>query len=159
LEAVDFNWKNARVDIILGLLIGLVFFVTGAFAHYVKDQSFLPSTDKISTPLTILYFISISLASSFSEEILSRGFILKRLYEESKNMFTSTFFASFLFFFLHIPILFTDSRINGGTLLQIMFTDIVLSLAVSFIYLQRKNVILPILIHAFYNLSIYFFVA
>ena len=105
------------------------------------------------------YFAVIALASSFSEEILSRGFILKRLYEDSGNMISSTFIASFLFFFLHIPILFTNPNIYGVGLIQVMITDLVLSFTVSLLYLQRRNIIVPILLHAFYNLSIYLFIS
>ena len=105
---------------------------------------------------TLLMYVLISFASSFTEEALSRGFVLKRMYEESRNPFTAIFFSSFLFFFLHIPILFT-SNLYGIDLLKVMMTDLLLSFAVSFAYLERKSLLVPILIHAFYNLSIYLF--
>ena len=102
--------------------------------------------------------IALALATGISEEILSRGFILKRLYEESKNIYTSSFFASVLFFFLHVPILFTNHKLTGDLLLLFMGTDLMLSLVNSFMFLDRKNLFVPIFIHAFYNLSIILFV-
>jgi membrane protease YdiL (CAAX protease family) len=156
-EAVDLKWKNHSTDILMSLGMGLVFFMTGAAAHFVKTGSFMPPVDKVATVLTLGYYVALAFASSISEEILSRGFVLKRLYDESKNVYTSVFFSSFLFFFLHVPMLFTNQQIFGQALLQIMFTDLVLSLAVSIMYIQRRNVLLPIFIHAFYNLSIYLF--
>ena len=154
LKGVDFTFKNIKKHIVFGLLIGGVFFTTGMVVQYVKTGGLglLPIT-------TMLYFALIALASSFSEEILSRGFILKRLYEDSGSMISSVFIASFLFFFLHIPILFTNPNIYGFTLIQVMITDLLLSFTVSLLYLQRKHIIVPILLHAFYNLSIYLFIS
>ncbi|OGK52628.1 hypothetical protein A2966_02180 [Candidatus Roizmanbacteria bacterium RIFCSPLOWO2_01_FULL_41_22] len=157
LAAVDLKFKNIRADVILGLVIGLIFFSAAFFGYLTKYHSLTPLVSKLSISW-ILFYILISFASGISEEILSRGFVLKRLYEESKNVITSTTFASFLFFFLHVPILFSNPKFTGVILIQVMMTDIVLSFAVSFLYLQRRSVALPILIHAFYNLSIYLFI-
>jgi membrane protease YdiL (CAAX protease family) len=82
---------------------------------------------------------------------------LKRLYEESKNPVTSVFTSSILFFLIHIPILFTMPHLNGNLLMLFMATDLILSISNSFLFLSRKNIILPILIHAFYNLAITFY--
>lgn len=154
LKGVDFTFKNIKKNVVFGLLIGGVFFTTGMVVQYLKTGSLglLPIT-------TMLYFAIIALASSFSEEILSRGFILKRLYEDSGSVMSSVFIASFLFFFLHIPILFTNPNIYGSGLIQVMVTDLLLSFTVSLLYLQRRHIIVPILLHAFYNLSIYLFIS
>jgi len=94
------------------------------------------------------------LATGITEEILSRGFVLKKLYEQSKNVYSSTFFASVLFFFLHVPILFANPRINGTMLLMFMTTDLLLSMINGIIFLEKKSLTAPILIHAFYNIII-----
>jgi membrane protease YdiL (CAAX protease family) len=99
-----------------------------------------------------------ALATGISEEILSRGFVLKRLYEDSKNILTSSFFASILFFFLHVPILFTNIKLTGNLLLFFMVTDIILSLFNSFVFLIRKSLFLPIFIHALYNITLLLFI-
>lgn len=156
-SAIDLKSENLLKNILLGMAIGFIFFISGTIGIFLKSQN-------ISTVFTnqnfamIGSFLLIALATSISEEVLSRGFVLKRLYAESKNAFSSSFFASILFFFLHVPILFTNDKIVGTLLLKVMFTDLILSLAVSFIYLERRNLLLPILIHAFYNLSLYLFI-
>lgn len=155
LEAVDFTPRHLKSDFFIGLGAGLLFLITGFIAFYVKHGQ--PPQFAATGSSVLMYTIVIAFASSITEEILSRGFMLKRLYEESRSALQSVFYASFLFFFLHIPILFTDSSLRGGALLQVMMTDFLLSFAISFIYLQRRNIIIPILIHAFYNLSIYLF--
>src|SRR3990167_3852277 len=84
-----------------------------------------------------LLVVLTSFAAAFTEEVLSRGFVLKRLYEDSKNMFTSAFLASVLFFLLHVPILFTSQNMTGMLLFKVIITDLILSLAVSFVFLSN----------------------
>lgn len=156
----EMNWKLKfnKNDYLLGIGLGAIFFVAASLGNLVKSGKIVFFPHQQITFLSVTLIILTAFATSFSEEILSRGFVLKRLYEESKNIYTSSFFSSLLFFFLHIPILFTNIKITGNLLLYFMATDIILSLANSFIYLDKKNLMLPIMIHAFYNLSIYFFV-
>lgn len=156
-SAIDLKSENLLKNIFLGLAIGFVFFLSGTLGIFLKSQN-VASIFSNQNFAMIGSFLLIAIATSISEEVLSRGFVLKRLYEESKNAFSSSFFTSILFFFLHVPILFTNDKIVGTLLLKVMFTDLILSLAVSFIYLERRNLLLPILIHAFYNLSLYLFI-
>lgn len=154
LEGLNWKIKSSAKDYILGGLIGLIFIGMALLSSFVKGKPLSVVLPLTSIPLIIL----IAFATSISEEILSRGFVLKRLYKESKNVFTSSFLSSFLFFFLHVPILFTNARITGNMIFFFMFTDLILSLAVSFFFIERKNLTVAILIHAFYNLTLYLFV-
>lgn len=156
-ESILFKPKQIWKDLVLGLGIGGIFFITAIFANFIKVNR-LFTIDKSFTAQNIFFVVVIALATGISEEILSRGFVLKKLYDESKNIYTSSFFASILFFFLHVPILFTNARIVGNMLILFMATDLILSLVNSFIYLDRKSLVLPILIHAMYNISLTFFV-
>lgn len=159
LDDVYLKTKKFVFDILLGLLIGGGFFLISILANYLKfHKLFLFNQQNQLGFQGLLMVMLMAIATGISEEILSRGFVLKRLYEESKNVFTSSFFASILFFFLHVPILFTNMKISGNILLMFMATDMILSLVNSFIFLERKSLILPILIHAFYNLSIILFI-
>ncbi len=156
-DGIDFHLKTLGRDLLWGLSIGLIFFVAAAIG---TNQSL----NKIMTELpqaftkgsTILLFV-VAFATSISEEILSRGFILKRIYAQTKNVPLSTTIATILFFFLHIPFLLTSQQLMGNTLLQVMVTDFLLSYAVSFLFLQSRSLMVPILVHAFYSISIYFF--
>jgi len=144
-------------DLTIGFVIGLLFLISAVLGNFVKFKKIMLFPNPIPFQNVVL-FLLMALATGISEEILSRGFVLKRLYEESKNILTSSFFASILFFFLHVPILFTNIKITGGLLLLFMITDVGLSLVLSFLFLSRKSLTLPILIHAFYNLAIMLFV-
>jgi len=159
LPSILLTTKNIFKDIYLAIIIGFVFALSAFFSNYLKHGGFLFNATVIySTSQKLSTYFFIASATGFSEEILSRGFILKRLYEESGNLYTSSFISSILFFILHIPILFTNLKLTGGLLLLFMITDLILSLANSFIFLERKSLILPILIHAFYNLAVILYV-
>ena len=155
-SALDLKFKVTFSDILTTLLIGGIFSFSAILANVLKYKKFVFWQQASGENLLLL--IALALATGISEEILSRGFVLKRLYEESKNIYTSSFFASILFLFLHIPILFTNYKLTGDMLLLFLGTDLVLSLVNSFMFLQRRSLIVPILIHAFYNLSVIFFI-
>jgi len=157
LSAISFKPKSFFKDILIGLAIGFIFIVSAIAANYLKTNKPIFSIQSISIS-RILITCLLALVTGISEEILSRGFVLKKLYEESKNIMTSSFFASILFFFLHVPMLFTNLKITGNLLLMFMATDIALSLSLSFLFLARSSILLPILIHAFYNIVIALFI-
>lgn len=134
-------------DIAIGLAAGSVFFIIGALNGTLK---FVPMTQA-------LFIIAIALVSSITEELLSRGFILRRIYDSSKKFLISVIYASVLFFLMHVPILFTDPNMHGSILIRAMIVNMVLSVIVSTVYLLRRgNLTAPVLIHALYVMSVAF---
>ncbi len=156
-DDLDIKWKMVLPDFLYGIVIGLVFIGSIVLANLLKAGKPVTGSQSLAFG-SIALVAATALATSISEEILSRGFILKKLYEESKNIYTSSFFASILFFFLHVPILMTTAGLTGNLLLLFMATDIVLSLVNSFIFLERKSLVLPIFIHMFYIIALTLFV-
>lgn len=159
-SSVWLTTKNIFQEIYWGILFGLLFIASALVSNYIKSGnnfSFIQTIINTIFQKGLMTFF-IPFATAISEEILSRGFILKRLYEESKNIYSSAFLSSILFFILHIPILFTNLKLTGSLLLLFMATDLILSLTNSFILLQRKCLLLPILIHAFYNIAVTLYV-
>ena len=157
LSEIYFKRKLIIKDLFLGLFIGGVFFGSALLANYFKFKKLIFFSQTLSFT-NIAWFFLLALATGISEEILSRGFVLKRLYEESKNIYSASFFASVLFFFIHVPILFSNLKITGNLLLMFMATDIALSLVLSFVFLSRKSLTLPVIIHTLYNLAIILFI-
>lgn len=150
---IDRNFKRFIKEFFISFGVGIVLFLTALISIYLRSNKIslfnhFPSIDKFGL------IIFTALATGITEEILSRGFVLKRLYEESKNAYSSSFFASILFFFLHVPILFTNSKINGSMLLMFMATDLLLSMVNGLMMIQRKSLTVPILIHTFYNVVV-----
>lgn len=150
--------KGLWNELSLGLVVGLTFLISIISGDFIKYHSFSFLTVKLSSSNLIFLTLSIAFATAISEEILSRGFILKRLYEESKNIYKATFFSSILFFFIHVPNLFANNNINGNILIAFICLDFILSIVNSIIFLERKSLFLPILIHTFYNFSLILFV-
>lgn len=148
--------KTILTDIYTGLFVGLLFLIAAFFSNYFRTGNTLFIENILSKNLVVAGIIT--LATAISEEILSRGFILKRLYEDSSNMYSSSFLASILFLVLHIPILFTIPNLSGSLLLLFLATDFILSLVNSFVFLDRKSLLAPILIHALYNFAILFYI-
>lgn len=155
--ALGWKAKEWTTDLFLGLFIGGVFFFSGGLANYIKEGTVFSTDSSFMNEYALWLLVTVSIASAMTEELLSRGFVLKRLYQESKNAFSAVVYASILFFFLRIPMLFTIDGINGFIILQVMVTDLFLSLVVGTLYVTRKNILLPILVHAFYNMSLYYF--
>lgn len=152
-EGIWFKSKQILPDLLYGLAIGGIFFASAVASNFFINHKLTFFNQSFNAQVFFIVVIT-ALATSISEEILSRGFILKRLYEDSHNIITSSFFASILFFFIHVPVLFTSTKITGNLLLLIMATDLILSMINSFIFLKRKSLTLPILIHAMYNITI-----
>jgi len=148
---LKFGIKEIFNDILYSLGVGLIFFLTAIAASYYRFGKIV-FFGKLPTLPNLLSIVVIALATGITEEILSRGFVLKKLYEDSKNALSSTFFSSLLFFFLHVPILFNNPKVNGNMLLIFMVTDMLLSMVNGLIFIQRKSLVVPILIHAFYNI-------
>lgn len=154
-EYFFFKTKFAEVirDFFYSLGFGALFLFTSMAASYFRNGKFV-FMGKLPSAQDFSYIVIIALATGVTEEILSRGFVLRKLYEESRNVLSSTFFASVLFFFLHVPILFTNAKITGNMLLVFMITDLLLSMVNGLIFLQRRSLLVPIFIHAFYNIIV-----
>ena len=150
---INKNLRSFIKEFFISFGVGLILLFTALLSVYLRFKkvelfSHFPGLNQFGL------IVLTALATGITEEILSRGFVLKRLYEESKNAYSSTFFASILFFFLHVPILFASAKINGSMLLVFMVTDLLLSMVTGLIMIQRKSLTVPILIHAFYNVVI-----
>ncbi|MCS6956665.1 MAG: CPBP family intramembrane metalloprotease [Patescibacteria group bacterium] len=155
LESLYLHFKPKIIikDLLNSMIIGGIFLLVAFFSVYLRDKKVILINNFPGIGSFLLIFFT-ALFTGMTEEILSRGFVLKKLYEESKNIYSSTFFSSILFFFLHVPILFVDPRINGQMLLMFLTTDLLLSMINGIIFLWRKSLIAPILIHAFYSIVI-----
>ena len=150
LSGIGFTKKNILTNIAFGLGIGFIFIGVAVFTRIIKRLPFPPL---YVSSTSIIWVISTIIAAGM-EQILSTGFVFKRLSDESKNILKPLIISAILFFFLHVPILFGADKISGSTLIQMMILNTVLSLTTSVVFLLRKNAIAPILVHALYLLSL-----
>lgn len=153
LSSLGLTTKNMFNSIYIGLGFGLVFAVEGLIAHMMKYGKF--EVVPIEAFKTYGFFlIVISLATAFTEELLSRGFMFNRIYEKTKNLPYSASVASLLFVLLHVPILVTSNQLHGVTLILFFVTDIILALANSLLFSTTKSLVAPILVHLFWNMTV-----
>ena len=157
LESIGLTGKKLMNSLYIGLGFGMVFALEGVVTNLIKN-----GTLKI-TPIAALIenglipLLIISLATAFSEEILNRGFIFKRLYEGTKNIVYSIAISSFMFVFLHVPALVTSTHLTGPTLLLFIFTNIVIACINSLLLLGTGSLVAPILVHVFWNMTVALF--
>jgi membrane protease YdiL (CAAX protease family) len=154
-EGLWLSKENIRSSLYYALGIGIFFAVTAAIGNISKYGHFSTNATLFSlSSSTFGMTIAITIATAISEEILSRGFVIKRLYEESKSVYGSAFLGSVLFLILHVPILFGDYKLSGPSIILLLSTNFILSFINSIVFIDRKNLLAPILIHAFYNIAI-----
>ncbi|MEK7577734.1 MAG: CPBP family intramembrane glutamic endopeptidase [Patescibacteria group bacterium] len=153
-ESLGLTTKNIFTSIYIGLGFGLVFALEGIAANAIKygKIQLLPNTpfEELGIGLMIL----LSLATAFSEELLSRGFVFTRIYEKTKNLPYAAFLSSIMFVFLHVPILVTGLKLHGVTLALFFVTDFVLAFANSLLLYNTRSLVAPILVHIFWNMTV-----
>lgn len=152
---LTFRPKDFLLDLYFGVLIGIVFAVEGLLVNYLKygRLSFVPIL-AVTTAGGIGSFLFLNLATSIWEEILGRGYLYQRLLLVSKNQFWAAVSSSFLFLLLHIPIMFTRLHLTGASILIYPISILLLGITNSYLYTLRGSLILPILIHAFWNMTV-----
>lgn len=146
-EGISLQKAGYGRDIIYGIGVGSLFLVT----------SFATSTFIIRGFDAYIGLFFLAFVSSFSEEALSRGFILNRIYDAHRNKILSALAASILFFIIRIPILMTDPNLMGINLIQIMVMNMLLSIIISLLFLLRRSLLFAVMIHTMYILSLYYF--
>ncbi|MFN3604641.1 MAG: lysostaphin resistance A-like protein [Leptonema sp. (in: bacteria)] len=119
------------------MILFLDFFPEKYISYYEELQNFLMPKSNLDFLFTI---ISIGIVGPFCEELIFRGIILSKLIENKKNLTISNIFQSILFAVAHMnPVQF--------------FYAIPIGIFFGWIYIKSKNLLLPILIHIFTNVS------
>jgi len=154
LKTIGITYDNLMKSILIGCGFGLLFAGEAILANIFKYGSLTltpaPSILTLGIPMMFL----LSLATSCSEELLSRGFFFSRLYEASKNLIHASLISTLLFVAFHIPILLTSLRFQGSTLILFFLTTFVLGITNSLLYHKTKSLVAPILIHLFWNMTV-----
>jgi membrane protease YdiL (CAAX protease family) len=154
------GWKSLGItsdkiftSIYIGLGFGMMFAVEGVVANSLKNGTL---TINPITPLKIYGLIPLlllSLATAFSEELLSRGFIFSRVLDLTKRFGYATAVSVILFVLLHIPILVTTNRLQGSALILYFITNALLAFINCVIFGKTKSLVAPILVHVFWNMT------
>lgn len=152
LSSLGIKKGNLFADLYLGIFLGFLFALEGLLANWLKYGRFSFAPILNLKGMGILVYIFLSLATSFSEEILGRGFLFKRIFEKSKNLSQAAVYSSLLFLCLHLPIAFKN--LSSPALIIYLLSVFILGVANSLIFNLRKTLTLPILIHTFWNMTV-----
>lgn len=149
------NPKDFLTDLYIGVAIGVLFALEGLLVNYLKYGKF-SFTPILASRIYggIGMFFLINLATSLWEEILARGYLYTRLFKLNNNQFWASVTSSFLFLLLHVPILFTRINLSGISLIVYPISILLLGITNSYIFSLRGSLTLPILIHAFWNMTV-----
>jgi len=154
LSSLGLTMKKFFPSVYIGLGIGLLFAVEGLAANALKYGKININPIFAIQKYGLVMLIVLSVATAFSEELLSRGFLFQRILEKRRRLFTALFVSALLFILLHVPILVTSLRLQGFTLVLFFATDFVLSLANALLFLQTGSIVAPLLVHVFWNMTV-----
>ena len=154
MESIGLTGRNFFTSLYIGLGFGLVFALEGIAANAIKYGKLQINPIAAVGQYGLTLIIILSLATAFSEELLSRGFLFGRILEKTKSLPYASFISTVLFVFLHVPILVTSLKLQGVALALYFVTDFVLGLANSLLYYNTGSLVAPILVHIFWNMTV-----
>ncbi len=153
-ESVGLHTKNIFTNIYIGLGFGVVFGLVALATNALKHGQLTINPISFIGDNGLLLALLLSLATAFSEEILNRGFLFQRILEKSKNLPFASFLSTIFFVVLHLPILATQLRLTGPTLVIFFLTDFILGLANTLLLYNTGSLVAPILVHLFWNMTV-----
>lgn len=154
LSSIGLTGSHFFRNLLIGLGVSAIFIGEGIIANIYKhghlDLQPIASVASYSIPFLLI----LSLATAFTEELLSRGFLFSRLYEQTKKVWYAVIVSTLMFMAFHIPILATSLKFQGPTLILFFWTTLSLGIINSIFYFQTRSLVIPILVHLFWNLTV-----
>jgi membrane protease YdiL (CAAX protease family) len=114
--SIGITTKQFKQSIGYGVGLGLVFFVEALAANWVKNGSIVIQPIKAVGVYGALPLVVFTVATAFTEEVLNRGFLFSRIFEQSGRFVYASLISTALFVVLHIPILVTALQLRGDAL-------------------------------------------
>jgi len=152
---LGFKARSFMVDLYIGVVLGILLAVEGLLANYFKYGRFsFGPIDALYSAGGIGAFLLVNLATSISEEVFARGYLYNRLFRVSREQLASAVVSSALFTLIHLPIMFTRLHLTGNALIFYPLSILTMGIVNSYIFSLRGTLVLPILIHTFWNMTI-----
>ncbi|MBL7150788.1 CPBP family intramembrane metalloprotease [Candidatus Microgenomates bacterium] len=144
---------HLRKSILIGLCLGLFFCLEGILTSWFKNKELIFNPKQLSIG-GIFGAGFLSLITGFSEELLSRGFLMNRFWKLFDSEFLANFLSSVLFTFSHLPIAVLVLYYTERDLFSYSLLIFILSVADGFIFGRTKNISGSIISHALWNWSV-----
>lgn len=154
LASIGLTGSHFFRNLLIGLGVSAIFIGEGILANMYKNGALViqPIASVASYGLPLL--LVLSFATACTEELLSRGFLFSRLYAQTKKLWYAVIISTLMFMAFHIPILATTLKFQGPTLILFFWTTLSLGIINSIFYFQTKSLVVPILVHAFWNVTV-----
>jgi len=132
------------------LLVGIILICISFIMHMYKGGNVLIiSIAHFSIVPTVFSIIAVIV-----EQLLSTGFVFKRLYEDKKQVFSPVLTSAALYFFLHIPVLFGPSTIVLSSVILTVVLNTILSVMASILYIRHKNTLPSLVVSACFVIAL-----
>lgn len=148
-DKIGWTSREALIELLLGLLLFFpVFYGTGLFGAFLKKIGFsapkqpLPSFLTPNTTLEYLFASFLVVVIAISEETIFRGYLILRFKALSKHPLVPILLSTGIFSLGH------GYQGTAGLIVVVL-----IGLILAFIYVWRKNLIAPIVIHFMYNFT------
>lgn len=153
-ESLGVTGKKFFPSLYIGIAFGVVFALEGIISNVVKygKLNIRPIAAVDQNGLILLFILS--LATAIVEELLSRGFLFNRIYEQTKNLPKAVVVSTLCFVALHVPILVSSLHFQGVTLVLFFLTTCVLGVANALLFVNTGSLVAPILVHLFWNMTV-----
>lgn len=156
LSSLGITSKHLKQSIAYGVGLGVVFFLEALAANWVKNGSIIIQPIQVVDAYGVLPLIVFTIATACTEEVLNRGFLFSRIFEQSGRFVYASLVSTALFVVLHIPILVTALQLRGTMLIFYFATTAVLGMVNCILFTKTKSLVAPILVHLFWNLTVAF---
>lgn len=143
MQGLWLDTKNILSNLKVALLISIPVFVL-FFLFLIFNPRIIPFD-------LLIILVPIALGMSISEEVLSRGFVARHIWEEKHGVITTMVQASVLHMFLRIPRIMTMPELFGQKLIFFVAADFLLSIVLTAILLWRKDIISVIVVRFLYS--------
>ena len=142
-----YNFKNG---------LKWVCWVSLVFLSYFVILNFIVLKSNIDFQMGLHEWLNIVLLVGITEEIVFRGFLLRKLMDSYKFWIANTITA-LLFVSIHFPIWFYKDLFEFSYLLNGITTTFVLGIILGFIYKKSNSLWSVIIVHSLYNLLVSLF--
>ena len=133
-----------------------VCWVSLVFIAYFVILNFIVLKSNIDFQMGLHEWLNIVLLVGITEEIVFRGFLLRKLMDSYKFWIANTITA-LLFVSIHFPIWFYKDLFEFSYLLNGITTTFVLGIILGFIYKKSNSLWSVIIVHSLYNLLVSLF--
>jgi len=154
LSSIGLTGSHFFRNLLIGLGVSAIFIGEGIMANIYKHGHLVLQPIASVASYGIPFLCILSLATAFTEELLSRGFLFSRLYEQTKKIWYAVIVSTLMFMAFHIPILATTLKFQGPMLILFFWTTVSLGVINSIFYFQTKSLVVPILVHLFWNITV-----